>query len=91
MTLTLKRKALESIEITVPPSTEPTKIFITVTRISGFTASLGFDAPRKVEVLRSEAIRRHPRESVESTVPVSATIPSQEMAQSPTETSQPSH
>lgn len=52
--LVLTRKEDETIDMTVPPSSEPTKIQVKVVRIKGNTTRLGVDAPREVHIKRGE-------------------------------------
>lgn len=53
--LVLSRKPSETIVLTVPPSTAPTRIEVTLIDIrSGHRARLGVTAPREVEVHRLE-------------------------------------
>lgn len=59
--LVLSRQYNESIIITVPPSTEPTEVVITVVDIRGDKVRLGCTAPTHVPVHRQEvheAIKR---------------------------------
>lgn len=63
MTLVLKRKYGEKIEIIVPPSTTPTTVMVVMVGTDGCYAKLGFDADRSVQIIREEAIVRTPHES----------------------------
>jgi len=52
--LILSRKKHESVVVTVPPSTEPTKITVTVADIRGDKVRIGFTAPRESTINRAE-------------------------------------
>lgn len=52
--LVLSRMVEEGVTITVPPSKEPTDIKIKVIHIKPRQTRLGFDAPKRVEIVRSE-------------------------------------
>ena len=50
--LVLNRRRHESIEITVPPSAEPTTVTVSVRSISGKSTKLGLSAPPVVRIHR---------------------------------------
>ena len=52
--LVLSRKSKESVTITVPPSTEPTTVVVSVGQIKLSKVSIGIAAPICVKVDRSE-------------------------------------
>lgn len=58
--LMLTRRPTEALEITVPPSTEPTTIVVTYLgrNRSNSQARIGVDAPKSTKVLREELARR---------------------------------
>lgn len=58
--LILGRRVGESIVLTVPPSDQPTRIVLTVASIKEKGMRLGIEAPRVVDVLRSELEKRGP-------------------------------
>lgn len=52
--LVLSRKKNETIVITVPPCSEPQKIFVTLVKIRGDKSRIGILAPREFPVNRGE-------------------------------------
>ncbi len=52
--LTLGRKTGESVVITVPPSTTPTRVWVTLKEVDRAHVRLGFQAPDEVIVNRQE-------------------------------------
>ena len=52
--LVLSRSPLESIVITLPPSTEPSRVEVIVVAVRGDRARLGFEASREVTIHRKE-------------------------------------
>lgn len=79
--LVLRRNKYEKIEITVPPSTTPTKIMVVVVGVNDYNAKIGIEAERHVQVLREEAIVRIPHESHPSPLAVPAVTETETMVQ----------
>lgn len=52
--LVLTREVNESIELTIPPSTETRLVTVTVTQIRGRKVRIATEAPREIGIDRSE-------------------------------------
>ena len=52
--LVLTRRKYESVRMTVPPSSAPTEIMLTVVRVDAGNVRLGFDAPLEVTIVRTD-------------------------------------
>lgn len=54
--LTLNRKEGERVRITVPPSNEVTYVWVSLLESRTYRSKIGFDAPKKVGIVRQEVI-----------------------------------
>lgn len=52
--LAISRKETETIFLDVPPSKEPQRVAVSLSRLYGTRAVLGIDAAREVKILRAE-------------------------------------
>lgn len=52
--LVLNRKSGETVTVTVPPSSEPTRVQVTLVDIRHGKARIGFAAPKSVAIHRQE-------------------------------------
>ena len=62
--LVLARKNLEKITIRVPEGTSG-EIIVTIVDIKANSIRIGFDAPRKIEIYRDDAVNKSSQSEVE--------------------------
>ena len=62
--LVLARKNLEKITIRVPEGTSG-EIIVTIVDIKANSIRIGFDAPRKIEIYRDDAVNKSNKSEVE--------------------------
>jgi len=62
LVLTLYDRRKNSVTLTVPPSDTPTEIVVCCTKTSADKSRIGFEAPRDVVIVRSNAKLREPKD-----------------------------